>query len=425
MQTFQRGQKFAWDSISPSPRLHSGLGMVAPGVTLDCSCFGVDASGKLSDERYFIFYNQKASPCGAVAMSVPSHGDAGGFDIDLAGIPAAIQRLVFVITIDGPGEMKHLQSGQWRLRDGGGRLLAEFPFRGADFGSETALIVGELYRKDGWRVSAVGQGFNGGLAALLHHFGGSESPPPASVPPPLPEIRSKPSLEKKLEKAAPHLLALAKPLKLSLEKRQLQAEVARVALVLDTSGSMYGQYKRGDVQTVVDRIFPLAVHFDDDGELDTWAFAEKEKALPPVTGGNVRDYINDGSGGWTKWRGKLGRGINNEPVVIRSIIERYRASRLPAYVIFISDGGVGSTREITSLMVEASKLPIFWQFVGIGGSNYGVLEKLDDMGGRTVDNCGFFALDDIHSISEQELYERLLNEFPQWLKEARAKNIIT
>jgi hypothetical protein len=245
------------------------------------------------------------------------------------------------------------------------------------------------------------------------------------IPPTLPAITSKPSLEKKLEKSAPHLLALAKPLKLSLEKRQLQAEVARVALVLDTSGSMYGQYKRGDVQTVVDRIFPLAVHFDDDGELDTWAFAEKELALPSVTGENVRNYITEGSGAWTKWRTKLGRGINNEPVVIRQIIERYRNSTLPAYVIFISDGGVGSTREITSLMVEASKLPIFWQFVGIGGSNYGVLEKLDDMGGRTVDNCGFFALDDIHSITEQELYERLLNEFPQWLKAARAKQITT
>ncbi|RYD24531.1 MAG: tellurium resistance protein, partial [Verrucomicrobiaceae bacterium] len=115
----------------------------------------------------------------------------------------------------------------------------------------------------------------------------------------------------------------------------------------------------------------------------------------------------------------------NEPPVIQEIMERYRHSKLPAYVIFISDGGVSSTgREIARLLTEASSLPIFWQFVGIGGANYGVLEKLDTMGGRVVDNCGFFALDDIRSVSEQELYERLLHEFPQWLQAARAKNIL-
>ncbi len=390
-----------------------------PGVTPDYSCFGLDAQGKLSDECYFIFYNQKSSPCAGISMTGPKQGNAEDFAIHLDRIPADIERLVFVITIDGAGEMRQIQSGRWQLHDGDGLALAEFPLRAADFGNERALIVGELYRKDGWRVAAVGQGFNGGLGAVLQHFGGEEAADTPSPPP-----KNKLSLEKKLEKAAPHLLSLAKPLKVSLEKRQLQEVVSRVALVLDTSGSMYGQYKKGDVQTVVDRIFPLAVHFDDDGELDTWAFAEKQMALPAVSGDNIRDYITRGSGGWTNWRGSLGRAINNEPAVIREIMESYRSSKLPAYVIFISDGGVAAGKEITRLMVEASRLPIFWQFVGIGGNNYGVLERLDSMDGRFADNCNFFALDDIHSINEQTLYERLLNEFPLWLKESRLKNII-
>ncbi len=421
MQILQRGQKLPLSTLVSGGRIQCGVHADLPGATLDFSCFGVDAAGRLSDERYFIFYNQPASPCGGIAIQSP-----GNFLIDPAKIPQAIQRLVFVITIDGGGEMRQLRGGHWRLRDAGRNGLAEFPFQGADFGGEKALIAGELYRKDGWRLAAVGQGFNGGLSALLKHFGGEEAPAPAPPsPPPLPLPQApRFSLEKKLEKAAPHLVSLAKPLKVSLEKRELQDTLARVALVLDTSGSMYGQYKRGDVQTVVDRIFPLAVHFDDDGELDTWAFAEKQITLPAVNGGNIRDYITKGSGDWTRWRNKLGRGINNEPVVIRAIIEKYRTSRLPAYIIFISDGGVGLSKEITKLITEASSLPIFWQFVGIGGSNYGILEKLDSMAGRIVDNCNFFSLDDIHSIDEQTLYERLLNELPQWLKEARDKRII-
>ncbi len=36
----------------------------------------------------------------------------------------------------------------------------------------------------------------------------------------------------------------------------------------------------------------------------------------------------------------------------------------------------------------------------------------------------FFALDDIHSVSNSVLYERLLSEFPDWLKAAKSKSII-
>lgn len=69
-------------------------------------------------------------------------------------------------------------------------------------------------------------------------------------------------------------------------------------------------------------------------------------------------------------------------------------------------------------------MPLFWQFVGIGGSNYGALSDLDTMSGRVVDNAGFFAIDDLHKVSEEELYDRLMSEFPVWLRAAKAKGII-
>ena len=90
----------------------------------------------------------------------------------------------------------------------------------------------------------------------------------------------------------------------------------------------------------------------------------------------------------------------------------------------LTDGGVGSENEIKKILMDASKEPIFWQFVGVGGSSYGVLERLDNMTGRYVDNANFFALDDFKSVSNSELYSRLLSEFPQWLKEAKRKRIL-
>lgn len=76
------------------------------------------------------------------------------------------------------------------------------------------------------------------------------------------------------------------------------------------------------------------------------------------------------------------------------------------------------------LITESSTKNLFWQFVGLGQANYGILEKLDDMTGRFIDNADFFALDDISKISDEELYDRLLTEFPGWIKEARAKGIL-
>ena len=38
--------------------------------------------------------------------------------------------------------------------------------------------------------------------------------------------------------------------------------------------------------------------------------------------------------------------------------------------------------------------------MGLGGRNYGILEKLNTMSGRVVDNCGFFAIDDLRDLTE-------------------------
>lgn len=54
-------------------------------------------------------------------------------------------------------------------------------------------------------------------------------------------------------------------------------------------------------------------------------------------------------------------------------------------------------------MQEASLYPIFWQFMGVGGSNYSILEKLDNMDGRVVDNANFFAIDDFDRVLDDEL----------------------
>ena len=416
MLDLHHGQRLPLQTLGLGGPFTATLHIDLPGATLDYAVFGLDAQGQLSDDRYMVFYNQPESPCAAVRQEAD-----GRFAFALDRLPATIVRLVIAASIEGAQTMGQSRSMTLTFADSTGPHARLATTAGA-FTAERALMVAELYRKDGaWRCWASLQGFNGGLDALLTHFGGTlaETAPTAAPPAAPPRV----SLEKKVAAKAPQLVSLAKTASVVLEKRRLLDTVARVALVLDASGSMSRQYSSGRVQEVVERILPLAVHFDDDGALDCWAFANRELPLAPVTLDNVAGYIAREQGGVRQWNRSIG-GSNHEPSVIRSVIEAYRTSTLPAYVIFISDGGVGNAAEIKRLLIEASALPIFWQFVGIGGSGYGVLQKLDTLPGRVVDNANFFAIDDLHSVSEAELYERLLGEFPDWLVATRRAGVL-
>jgi stress response protein SCP2 len=412
----QRGQRLAMESVLGQQtvtcfQIHLTIQGIAEDI--DFACFAVDGQQRLLNDHYMVFYNQPVSPCQGAKL-VAFNATFATFECHLVLLPQSVEKLVFTATLTGNTVMANVQTGHLQILHNG-QVCANYGFNGTDFQDEKALMVAEIYRKDNsWRFSATGQGFNGGLAALVQYFGADVAADPAPVP-------AKLSLEKKVAAVAPKLVDLAKKASVSLAKHRLETTVARVGLVLDASGSMYTQYDKGKVQQAIERLLPLAVHFDDDGELDVWAFSTQPLALPVATLHNYANYINSIAGGWRQW-GMM--GVNNEPAVIEKVIAHYQATTLPTLVIFISDGGVAQNAAIKKLLVAAASLPIFWQFVGIGGRNYGVLEKLDTLSGRIVDNCGFFALDDLHSISEQALYERLLGEFPLWLQAAKLKAII-
>lgn len=418
-----QGQRLPLSSIGISDRLTVAVSIQSSNL-IDVACFGLDQQSKLSDDRFMVFFNQTSAPGDAIRLI-----GQGQFEINLGALPATIDRLVFTAAIDGPGAMKDISSSRFVVSGPDAPSAATCEFDGGTFTVEKAIMVVDIYRKGGeWRMLANLQGFKEGLSALVRHFGGEVSDEPATAPPAPatpPLVQATVSLEKKVAAQAPALLSLAKKAQISLEKNNLTKVRAKLGFVLDVSGSMNGQYSRGRVQEAMNRLMPLAVAFDDDGELDVFGFGAKPVQLSPATLSNYSDYIDTEQGGWRKW--DVGQRVNDEPRAMRMVIDFYNrlGGSEPVYIIFLSDGGVHKNREITQLMMEASGRPFFWQFVGLGGNGYGILERLDDMPGRVVDNCSFFAMDDLHDLTEEALYEKLMEEFPGWLIEARAKGIIT
>jgi stress response protein SCP2/5-methylcytosine-specific restriction endonuclease McrA len=184
MQTLMRGQKIKLADITRSQQLQVALRFDSSNLNFDFSCFGLDESGKLADERYFVFYNQLQSPENALRLTKSGPREAQ-FIVDLARLPGTISRLVFVATIDGAGTMSDITHGQIAIGDSGVPRV-RFIVQGSDFGVEKALMVAEIYKKGEWRIAANGQGFAEGLKAVLEHFGGEveeTAPTPPVVSP--------------------------------------------------------------------------------------------------------------------------------------------------------------------------------------------------------------------------------------------------
>ncbi|QYF94831.1 TerD family protein [Massilia sp. PAMC28688] len=199
MNIFSRGQKGKLADLGCPSQFPIVLDMNGPGLTIDVSCFGLDGDDKLSDERFMVFYNQLAAPGNAITLAMD--GGKARFNVNLDALPASIAKMVFVAAVDGNGTMRSLGASTMSIGD-----VVQFPISGGDFQDEKAVIVGEVYRKDGvWRFGANGQGFNGGLSALLKHFGGTEAaaPTPAPAAPAQGKVSlSKVTLEKRGDKVS-------------------------------------------------------------------------------------------------------------------------------------------------------------------------------------------------------------------------------
>lgn len=99
-------------------------------------------------------------------------------------------------------------------------------------------------------------------------------------------------------------LDLRKQIVLDLKKTKGIETKAQVVVAMDYSGSMSSMYKDGTVQRLVERLFPLALGFDDNEELDFYLFHNGHVALPSVTKSNYATYIKDnvdGSMGGTSY----------------------------------------------------------------------------------------------------------------------------
>lgn len=209
---------------------------------------------------------------------------------------------------------------------------------------------------------------------------------------------------------------------ISLEKKSglnFADHRAKVAVVMDYSGSMSSLYRSGAVQDVLTRLMPLALRFDDNGELDVWIFDNSYHRMGSMDLSNFESYVKEEimSKGYRMGCTSYAPVLND--VLRKYFVEDAATSNIPTFVVFITDGSNDDKRATNEIIKESAHKNIFIQFVGIGNDRFEYLERLDDLTGRPVDNTGFIRVSDMAKLGDEQLFDLLLDQYPDWLKNKR------
>lgn len=240
------------------------------------------------------------------------------------------------------------------------------------------------------------------------------------------------TLDKQTENAA---VALQVTLQKAADRGIDLGEVdAQVILAVDYSVSMASLYKNGAVQDVVERCLALSLTgLDNDGVVPVYPFHSEVLPRRDATAANYRGFVQ------TQFTEAMG-GTNYAPVMERILKDTshtglrkwVRATSaqppVPTLVLFVTDGEPRDRSTTRQLIRAASDRPVFWQFIGIG-MKPSLLEELDTMSDRVLDNVGFAEYHEVlrtaPDAANQQWFAGALEEFMlKWIPAARTQGVI-
>lgn len=243
----------------------------------------------------------------------------------------------------------------------------------------------------------------------------------------------------KIEQKAPELLSLSKNANHTLKSKGLEGHRAKVALCLDFSMSMTNHYNSGAMQRLAEKVLAFGSQIDDDGAIDIFIFGREAEYLGELTIDNFRD-------GLAKLLGNRRKTSTAYHAAFDLIRDHYFPTKkglgglfgktatpnaplstpaeLPVHVTFLTDGSPDSRKLAQESLVKASFVPIFWQFLSIGSEEFPFLVKLDDLKTRYVDNADYKPVGDVDKLTSTELYNALLDEYPEYIQVQRANRQI-
>lgn len=219
--------------------------------------------------------------------------------------------------------------------------------------------------------------------------------------------------------------------KFVLAKKNVSPTIrAQVAANLDVSGSTRGLFSSGQMQEAFQRVMPIGVTFDDNGEIDVFLFTDGSSAChlkPTASKANYDKYINEsvlhgspiGLWGGTSYAPVIKKNLEEFGFykgIFSKSLQSQSKSNMPVVVYFFTDGendDQSATRKILQECQDA-KCNIYFLFIGVGtGCDFKFLKKIGD----EFTNTGFLSVADLNTFQDDDkIYDALLpQELCGWL----------
>ncbi|MFE7133608.1 TerD family protein [Streptomyces sp. NPDC057638] len=137
---------------------------------VDVVAFAVDAHEQVAGDEDFVFYGAPEHPDGTVRLATEGPTEQA-ITVDLERLPLEVHRIVVAAAIDGAATFSDVGAIEITSSRGiGAAPTARATLDAAT--TERTMILAELYRRgEGWRLRAVGQGYDHGLADLAADYG--------------------------------------------------------------------------------------------------------------------------------------------------------------------------------------------------------------------------------------------------------------
>jgi stress response protein SCP2 len=334
-------------------------------ASLDVSCFLVNDNGKVPSDDYMIFYNQPNDPRRIIQYEDSSSNQIL-FRIQIQQFQVSgLKKCVFAATVDGPGTIQQFQELCLLVECGNERIRYDL----TSFGQEKSLVIAEIYlHQNQPKIRAVGKGFHGGLKPLAEAHGvevkENDDQSGKSFPVQTPPVNKL----TKNENLPPRIDLLKMKVMISLEKNKIAGVVARVAIVIDASGSMSFLYSKGTVQRAFERMLAVATAMDDDGVLDVWFFGSRPMRALSVTAQEYENYVAR-TYPQPRFFGGLGIG-NNEPLVMEDVVRKYTVEepnqQIPTYVILLVTEEYTRVKKYRRFLLIVQKIISFGSLLASG-----------------------------------------------------------
>jgi DNA polymerase-3 subunit epsilon len=137
---------------------------------VDVVAFRLDVHEQVAGDEDLIFYNAPEHPDGAVRLATDSPTEQA-VTVDLERLPLEVSRVVVAAAIDGTATFSEVGAIEMTATCG----IAAAPTARATLDAATTertMLLAELYRRgEGWRLRAIGQGYDYGLVALARGYG--------------------------------------------------------------------------------------------------------------------------------------------------------------------------------------------------------------------------------------------------------------